>query len=80
MRVVVEEIQQDIVCLIPDTPNEAIYVKRTELPDALQIGDVLEVVQQKGKVLSVQMLPNEKKKRLEENRLKREKLLKRKKK
>lgn len=80
MRVVVEEVTAEQVCLIPDKQAKALYVNRSDLPQSIQIGDVIDIVLENGKVVSAQVVPLEKKKRLEENRLKREKLLKRKKK
>lgn len=80
MRAVVEEIENNFVCFVPDNKEEAIYIEKRKLPKSVKVKDVVELVYQAGEVVEVISLEEEKEKRLEANRLKREKLLKRKKK
>lgn len=80
MRVSVEEIEEQMICLIPDHKKEAIYVKKEELPQSIRVGDILELEMEQGRIHSVKKLDKEKKKRLETSKKKRELLLKRKKK
>lgn len=80
MRAVLEEIEQNIACLIPDDGSKARYVSREDLPDEIQVGDILEIeFDEKGKLISAERLFNEKKRRLNRNENKRMKLLQRKK-
>lgn len=77
MRAVVEEIESGMVCFIPDNGEEAIYIETNKVTHSMTIGDVVELVYEDGKLLSLTPLKDEKERRLEANRLKREKLLER---
>lgn len=77
MYVVLEEINDDIACLIPDSNQDPLYVPIAALPEASQLGDVFIVKNKKNHPVSIELVNEEKMKRLEQNRLKREKLLKR---
>lgn len=80
MRVVVEEIEEGVVSLIPDDQGEALYVQRKSLPVKITPGDVLDIDIMEGNIVSAHKEENEKRRRLIENQEKRERLLKRKRK
>lgn len=76
MHVVLEEIDNNIACLIPDFNLDPIYVPLTSLPKSCKVGDVFIMKSGKNHSLSFEIDKNEREERLNQNRLKRERLLK----
>lgn len=77
MHVVLEEIENNIACLVPDLNQDPIYVPVTALPLVYEIGDVFIVKAQKDNAILLEKDSAEKEKRVSNNKLKRERLLRR---
>ncbi len=77
MHAVLEEVENNIACLVPDSKQDPIYVSVKALPSTYEIGDVFKVDTHNGKVILLEKDIAEKERRLSNNRSKRERLLKR---
>ncbi|GAA0355167.1 hypothetical protein GCM10008932_05220 [Alkalibacterium iburiense] len=77
MYAVLEEIENNLATLVLDTKDTPIIVPVTELPQPYQKGDVFVVEKRDQQWVVVSIDRDEKQKRLNENKSKRERLLKR---
>lgn len=77
MHVTLEEIDNNIACLVPDSADKPIYMHKKKLPQPYEIGDVFIVRNATDDQIYLEKDEEEKEKRLMLNRLKREALLKR---
>lgn len=80
MKMVLEEIEENIARLIPDSGAAPFYLEIKHLPEKCQLGDVLNVYYQKENNQTtrlIEKLPNEAEQRLALMKAKREALLKR---
>ncbi|OJF96489.1 DUF3006 family protein [Alkalibacterium sp. 20] len=76
MHVVLEEIENNIACLIPDSDDDPIYVPVATLPASFEVGDVFVVKAKDNSQFILEKDNAEKEKRLSDNKFKRESLLK----
>ncbi|MFO8069067.1 MAG: DUF3006 family protein [Alkalibacterium sp.] len=74
---VLEEIENNVACLIPDDEDDPIYVPVSILPPAYEFGDVFVIRIRDNGQFVLEKDNAEKEKRLSENKLKRQTLLKR---
>ncbi|MER2063197.1 MAG: hypothetical protein ABS873_00975 [Alkalibacterium sp.] len=76
MYVVLEEVEEGIARLIPDSSSEALYIPVRELPETYEIGDVFLIEDTFGSGGTILKKDNsERDRRLKINQKKREKLL-----
>lgn len=79
MRVVLESIDENLARLVPDDKSDEIIISKALLPKTSKVGDVLEMMLSENKTATdytFELLTDETKKRMRNNRKKREKLLK----
>lgn len=76
MHAVLEEIENNIACLVPDSKQAPIYIPVASLPSSYTIGDVFVIEVRNETVVFLETDNAEKERRLSSNRSKRERLLK----
>lgn len=77
MQVVLESIDENLARLVPDDKSDEIIISKARLPKTSKVGDVLEMMQNEtGGDYVFELLTAETKKRMQNNKNKRERLLK----
>lgn len=76
MYAVLEEIEDGMACLVPDSREKPLYIPVTSIPEPYEIGDVFLVEESQGsQEVYLKRDSDERERRLEANRSKRKRLL-----
>ncbi|GEK92056.1 hypothetical protein [Alkalibacterium kapii] len=75
MYAVLEEINDNIARFVPDSKDEAVYLSIEKIPEPYEIGDVFFVEKRTESSVYLKKVDKEKKRRLQSNYIKRQKLL-----
>lgn len=77
MYAVLEEVENNLACLVPDSGGDPIYLPEKALPESFEIGDVYHIQVKDNGHYQLKKDTEEKENRLSENEMKRKRLLKR---